>query len=70
MNKNDFFAKTDMNKNNNKNILNGTKAEVLKNLFEIGFPVPKVLHFSVAEWVMNSKILYQTSNQNTMIIKI
>jgi len=44
-----------VNKNNNKNILNGTKAEVLKNLYDKGFPVPEVSHFSVEDWVKKSE---------------
>jgi len=37
----------------NNNILKGTKAEVLKNLSALGFPVPEVFYFRVKEWVMN-----------------
>ena len=44
-----------MSRNNNKSILNGTKAEMLKNLYDNGFPVPEVSHFSVEDLLKKSE---------------
>ena len=42
------------------NLLNGTKAEVLKKMEKIGFPVPKVMYFNVEAWTKNPKKIVST----------
>ncbi len=47
-----------MFKPNASNILENTKAEVLKELLKIGYPVPSVLYFNIKDWrIKQNKII-------------